>query len=46
MKVRKTGMLQSVAVVKVPPPVVCVKYKAQDVVLLAEIPVLMRGEWA
>jgi hypothetical protein len=30
------------AVVKVPLPVGCVKYKAQHVVLIARIPVLMR----
>jgi hypothetical protein len=33
------------AVVKVPLPVGCVKYKAQHVVLIAGIPVLMRGKW-
>jgi hypothetical protein len=39
LKLGKTGMLQGAAVVKVPPPVVCVKYKAQHIVLLARIPV-------
>jgi hypothetical protein len=35
-----------VAVVKVTPSVGCVKYKAQHVVLLVRIPVLMGGKWA
>jgi hypothetical protein len=33
-----------VAVVKVPPPIGCVKYKAQDVVLSMRIPLLMHGK--
>ena len=42
LRLGKTGMLQSSAVVKVPPPVGCVKYKAQHIVLPMGIPVFMR----
>ena len=46
MKLGPAEAVWYVAVVKVPPPIGSVKYKAQHVVLLSRIPVLTRDEWA
>jgi hypothetical protein len=45
VKLKRTGpilLIWDAAVVKVPPPVGCVKYKAQHVVLAVRIPLFMR----
>jgi hypothetical protein len=45
MKVRKTEDVWGVAVVKVPPPMGSVKYKAQHIVLPLRIPILIGCKW-